>query len=99
MSFSHRTICREVFREIGDRVASGLDGGGAPRKAGGGGRVNSGGVVHEVGREGGAIAYLFIGEVPGELVDNGSNHFHMAQFFGPYQGVKMEQLETADLRG
>ena len=99
LSFSHRTICRQVLGQISDHIPSGLDTGRRPGKPGGGGGIDAGGVVHEVGREGRTVPYLLIGKIPSQLMDNSRDHLHMAEFFGPYQGVKMAQLETAEWRG
>ena len=76
----HCTICCQVLRQIGDGIAGGLDGAGGPGEAGGGGGVDAGGVIHKIGIK--ALGLDFSrGQVPGELVENGGDHFHMRQFF------------------
>ena len=79
-----RPISGQVLGQVGDDVAGGLDGPGGPGESRGGGGVDAGGVVYEVGREGGTVPDLLVGEIPGELVDDGRDHLHVAQFFGPY---------------
>ena len=76
-----RTIGGHIFRKVGDHVPGGLHAVGAPGEAGGGGGIDPGGVVHEVGGEGSAFD-LVGGEVPGELVDDGRHHLHVAQLLG-----------------
>lgn len=86
----------KVLGEVGNYVAGGLHAPRAPGKAGGGGGVDAGGMVHEVGGEGGVVAHLLVAQVPGELMDQGSHHLHVAQLLGAYKGVKMEpQTEAA----
>ena len=99
LSFSHRTICCQILRQVRDDISGRLDAGRSPGEPGGGGGVDAGGVVYEVGREGGTVPDLLVGEIPGELVDDGGDHLHVAELFSPYQGVKMAQLETAEWRG
>lgn len=84
LSFSHRTICCQILRQVRDDISGRLDAGRSPGEPGGGGGVDAGGVVYEVGREGGTVPDLLVGEIPGELVDDGRDHLHVAQFFGPY---------------
>ena len=69
----------QVLGQIGDDIAGGLDRAGAPGEAGGGGRVDAGGVVHEVWGKGRVGPDLLVAEVPGQLVDDGRHHLHMAQ--------------------
>lgn len=85
LSFSHRTISGKILCQIGNHIPSGLDTGRSPGETGGGGGVDAGGVVHEIGREGGAIAHLFIGQIPGELMDDGRDHLHVAKLFCPHK--------------
>ena len=77
----------QVLGEVGDDVAGGLDGPGAPGEAGGGGGVDPGGVVHEVGGEGGVLD-LILFQVPGQLVDDGGHHLHVTQFLRADCGSK-----------
>ena len=79
----------QILGQVGDGVA--LDGhaGGCPGEAGGGGGVNPGGVINEVGGKGG-VPDLVIGELAGQLMDDGSHHFQMAEFLCTERRVKME---------
>lgn len=81
-----RTIRRQVFRQIGHRVAGDGDSGGVPGTAGGGGGVDTGGVIHEIGRKAG-FPNLTVAELPGQLVDDGADHFQMPQLFGPQWSI------------
>ena len=54
--------------------------------AGGGDGVESRGVVHEVGGEG-AIGNLLLGQITGELVEDGRYHFQVGQLLRPRQGI------------
>ena len=79
----------QILGQVGDGVA--LDGhaGGGPGEAGGGGGVDPGGMVHKVGGEG-RILDLGIGQLPGELVDDGTDDFQVAQLLRAERRVKME---------
>ncbi len=82
MLFLHpRAICCQVLGEVGDDVALHGHGRGGVREAGGGGGIDAGGAVDEVGVEPGG-ADLLVGELPGELVDDGADHFEVAQLLG-----------------
>lgn len=83
----------QVLGQVGDDIAGGLNRAGAPGEAGSGGGVDAGGVVHEVGGERGVIPHLLIGEIPGQLVDDGCHHLHVSQLLGTYKGVKMCHLK------
>ena len=75
-------ICRQILRQISDQVALAGHTGGAVGEAGGGGGVDAGGVVHKVGGEGGFFN-LVHGKVPGQLMDDGADHFQMPKFVRP----------------
>ena len=79
-------------------LASGLDRGGAPGKSGSGGGVDPGCVVHEVGGKSRIGLNFLVSEVPSQLMDDGSDHLHMAQFLGTYKGVKMYQFKTEKIQ-
>lgn len=68
-----RPIRRQVLSEIGDDIPSNLHGGGGPGIAGGELRIDTGGMVHEIGVESGGPDLIF-SEVAGELVDQGAYH-------------------------
>ena len=89
-------FCGHIFAEVTDHVALDADAGGIPREAGGGSGVDAGGVIHKIRGKGRTAADLLVGELPGELVDDGADHLQVAQFLGAYKGVKMEpQTEAA----
>lgn len=71
-----RTICRQIFHEVGDRIAGGLEGGGGERHAACRLRPEAGGVVDVV--IGKTLFFdLLRGQIPGELMDDGTDHLHM----------------------
>ena len=74
----HRPICRQILCQIGNSIACNLHGRGGPGGAGGKLRIYTSGVVHKVGIKSGGFD-LLLAEVPGQLVDNGSNHFQMSE--------------------
>ena len=70
-------FCSHIFRKVCNDVDLYGHAGGAPGEAGGGGGVDSGGAVHEVGIEAGGLD-LVLRQVSGQLVDDSSNHFQMS---------------------
>ena len=83
-----RTLGTQILCKIRDGIALDLHGCGAPGEAGGGGGIDPGGVVHKIGGEGG-ILDLGILQIPGQLVDNGTDHLQMAQFLSTCRGVNL----------
>lgn len=71
---------RKIFGKVCDGVALDLNTEGTPRRTGGSGGVNAGGVIHKVGSKGG-ILNLAVLQIPGQLVNDGTDHFQMPQFF------------------
>ena len=49
-------------------------------------RINADGMVGEIRCKGGSGDFLF-GQVPGQLMDDCRNHFHMRQFFGAQRSI------------
>lgn len=88
----------QILGQISDDVAGGLNRPGAPGEPGGGGGVDAGGVIYKIGSKGGIFLNILIGEVPGQLVDDGRHHFHMAQFFCTYKGVEMYQFKIKEMQ-
>ena len=78
----------QILGQVGDGVALDRHAGGCPGEAGGGSGVDPGGVVDEVGGEGGVLD-LGIGHLAGELMDDGADHLQVAQFLCTCIGVKM----------
>ena len=70
----------QIFRQIRDWVALNLHTGSRPGKTGGSGGINTGRMVHEIGRKGG-ILNLRVFQVTGQLMDDGTDHFKVPQFF------------------
>ena len=70
----------QVFRQIRHGIPLDLHGSGTPGEAGGCGRVDPHGVIHEIGGEG-RILDLGILQVPGQLMDDGADHLQMTQLF------------------
>ena len=66
-------FCSEVFHQVCDRVAGGLESSRGERHAAGGLRPEAGGVVHIVVGEA-LFLNLFHGEIPGELMHDGADH-------------------------
>lgn len=79
-------LCGQIFRQVGHRVAGDGDSGGVPGTAGGGGGIDTGGVIHEIGRKAG-FPNLTVAEFPGQLVDDGADHFQMPQFLSPQWSI------------
>lgn len=74
----------QILGEVGDGIAFDADACGVPGRAGGGGGVDAGGVVDEVGHKS-ALLNLAVGELAGELVDDGADHLQVSQLFGTYR--------------
>ena len=72
------TICCKVLCQVGDQVALAGHAGGAVGEPGGSGGIHSRSAVHEVGVEPRGFDLLLC-EVAGQLVDDGADHFHVAQ--------------------
>ena len=85
-------FCGHIFAEVTDHVALDADAGGIPREAGGGSGVDAGGVIHKIRGKGRTAAHLLVGEIPGELVDDGADHLQMAQLFGADVGEQGLEL-------
>ena len=75
---------RHIFKQIGDRVALGLERHRAPRCAGGELRVNARGVIDKVGIKA-ALLDLLGGQVAGKLIDDRGDHLHVCEFLGAYR--------------
>ena len=86
-----RTIRGQVLGEVCDDIALHPNPGGIPGGTGGGRRIDAGSVVDEVGGKA-AFPQLLLGEVSGELMDNGADHLQVSQFLCPYRRVKMAPI-------
>lgn len=86
-------FCRQILREVRNHVAGGLNPARRPRKAGSRRGVDSGGVIHEIGCEGGGVLNVRIAQPPGQLMDNSSDHLQVAQFLGADCGGKRATSE------
>lgn len=72
-------LCCHILKQIGDRVALGLERCGSPGNAGGGLRIDAGRVIDKVGVKA-ALPDLLGREIAGELVDDCRDHFHVGEF-------------------
>ena len=75
-----RCIRCQVLHQICHGVAFDLHGSGAPWETGSRCGINTGGMVNKVGCES-RILNLVILQIPCQLVDDGTDHFQMAQLF------------------
>ena len=71
----------QVLGQVCDGIALDLHAGCSPGETGGGSGEDTGGMVHKVGGKGGVLD-LGVGHFPGELVDDGTNHLQVPEFFG-----------------
>ena len=88
---------RQVLGKISDHIPSHLHGGGAPGRAGGGGGVDAGGVVHKIGVKA-CCADLLVSQVPGQLMDDSADHLQMPQLLRAYKGGEMYQFRTGRIQ-
>lgn len=79
-----RTIGCQILREVGDGVAGDGHGRGAPGRAGGGLRVDAGGVVDKIIRKACRLD-LLLRERPRQLVHDRADHLQMPQFLSTYR--------------
>lgn len=85
-----RPIRRQILRQIGNDVAGDLHGGGGPGISRGKLGIYSSGVIHKIGVEPRGFN-LFLTQVTGKLVNQGSYHLQVPQFLSTYQGGKKYQ--------
>ncbi len=71
----------QILRQIGDGIAFDGHGSSTSGEAGGCGGVHTGSVIHKIGSKG-AVLNLAVLQISGQLMDDGPNHFQMAQFLG-----------------
>ena len=83
-----RTICCHILEQVGDRIPLGLERHGAPRRAGGELRIDTGRMIDKIGVEA-ALFDLFGRQVAGELVHNSGDHLHVRQLLCTCGGVEM----------
>lgn len=74
-------FCSHVFRQIGNDISLGLELAGIKRNAPGSLRPERRGVVNVIRTEAGVFDF-FHGQVFGELIDDGADHFEMSEFVG-----------------
>ena len=74
------SICCHILKQVGDRVALGLEGHRAPRRAGSELRVDTRGMIDKVGIKA-ALPDLLGRQVAGELIDDRGDHLHVRQLF------------------
>lgn len=96
LSLGNRSICCHILSQISDGIALDANTRSIPRSARRSGGIDPCCVVHKIGSKARVVLELLVGKVPCQLMDNGGNHLHVAQFFRTYRRVKMEpQTETA----
>lgn len=93
----NRPIRCQILCQIRDHITGDLHGSGAPRRAGGGDRINAGSMIHKVSVKPGGSDLIFT-EVSGELMDDGSNHLQVPQLFCP-QTLEMITPPYQSVRG
>ena len=84
-------FCGEVFGEISDHVACGLNGGCGPGEPGGGSRIYASSVIDKITGKERVCLNLFVSEVSSQLMHDGSNDLQMPQFLGTCRGGAMEE--------
>ena len=82
-------ICGKVLNKISHGISLDLHGCCGVGETGSGGGVDTGGVIHEVGRKG-TVLNLAVFQIPGQLMDDGADHFQVSQFFCTCIEVKMK---------
>lgn len=89
VGFACLLFCCHVFTQVSDHITRGLNGCSAPRETGCGGGIYAGGVVYKISGKIGVGFDLLFGQVARQLMHNGCDHLHVAQFLCTYKGVKM----------
>lgn len=88
MRISDCSVCCQIFKQVGDRVALALQRRRRERDARCGLRVDAGRMVDEVGVEA-ALLDLFGRQVARQLVDDRGDHLLMGELFCTYLRIKM----------
>ena len=83
-----RSLGTQILCKIRDGIALDLHGCGVPGETGSRRWIDPGCVIHKVGRKG-RIQDLGILQIPGQLVDNGTDHLQVAQFLSTCRGVNL----------
>ena len=84
----------KVFTQIRNRITGYLDAGCGPGISGGSGRLDTGSMIHKIRSKGRVFDLLFI-QIAGQLMDQGTNHLQVPQFFGTDRGIKMDPAEIS----
>ena len=74
-------LCCQTLHQIRHRIALDRHGSGTPGESRGSCGVDTGCVIHKIGRESGVL-HLGILQIPGQLVNNRPNHLQVPQLFG-----------------
>lgn len=89
-------FCSHILGKVGNDITLDADTSCVPGRSGSCSGIDACGMIHKIGSKGSTVSDFFVGEFPGELVDNGADHLQVAQLLGTYKGVKMEpQTEAA----
>ena len=73
-------LSTQILTQIRHRIAFDLHGSSAPGEARGRSRIDTGGMIHEIGRKG-RILDLGIFQIPCQLMDDCADHLQMPQLF------------------
>lgn len=77
---SWRSLCCQIFCQVSDGIAFDSHHTGVVQSTGGSVGKYACGVIHKV-RGKGRVLDLGIFQIPGKLMDNGTDHFQVPQFF------------------
>ena len=90
MLYEHnRTICCQILCQVGNEIAFDLHGCRRPGESGRGSWVYTGSMINKIRVKTTALD-LFFREIFRQLVNDGSNHLQVAQFFCTCSGFKMD---------
>lgn len=79
-------LCCQILKKIGQHVSGGGKLCSVEGIAGGSLGVDAGGVIHKIGVEAGFFD-LADRKIPGQLIEDGRDHFYMGQLFGAQRSI------------
>lgn len=82
-----------IFRQVCDDIPLDADACGIPGGAGGGCGIYASGMIDKIGGEA-SVSQLLLGEVAGELVDDGADHLQVSQLLCSYRGSELTPLNV-----
>lgn len=98
MRISDCSIGCQILKQIGDRIALALQCGSRERDAGRRLRIDTGGMVDEVGIKA-AFLDLFRRQVARQLIDDRSDHFLMGKLLRAYKRIGNAPFENKQKHG